>query len=191
MGLLPATGKIEDVSFFKIDEATYDPKTMTWGTDWLMKNGNTHTVTIPNDILPGTYIVRHEIISLHNALNDDFIKKISGAQFYPQCAKVKVTGDGTATPPGSKFPGTYKWDEKGLLVNIFYRANEYTSPGPAVYKPAVVAPPKGPKPVVANTGYLAGDLGAAYKDDKTRTDRQWVAAVHSTDAKRKYILLHE
>jgi cellulase len=85
MGLLPESGKPSDVEFFKIDEATYDPKTMTWGTDWLMKNKNIRTVTIPSDIKPGTYVLRHEIISLHNALNDDYIKKSSGAQFYPQC----------------------------------------------------------------------------------------------------------
>jgi cellulase len=122
MGLLPESGKLEDVGFFKIDEATYDPNTMTWGSDWLMKNKMAHTATIPGDIKPGTYVIRHEIISLHNALNDDFAKKISGAQFYPQCVKVKVVGDGTATPPTVKFPGGYLWDEKGILINIFYSA---------------------------------------------------------------------
>ncbi|KAF2675005.1 glycoside hydrolase, partial [Microthyrium microscopicum] len=131
-----------NVAFFKIDEQSYDPKTISWGTDWLMKNKNSQTVTIPSDIKPGTYVVRHEIISLHNALNDDYIKKQSGAQFYPQCAKVKVTGDGSATPAGQKLPGLYKWDDKGILVNIFYRPNEYTAPGGPVYKPATVSAPK-------------------------------------------------
>jgi lytic cellulose monooxygenase (C1-hydroxylating) len=184
MGLLPESGKLEDVDFFKIDEATYDPKTMTWGSDWLIKNNQSHTVTIPSDIKPGTYVVRHEIISLHNALNDDFVKKISGAQFYPSCVKVQVTGDGTATPPGSKFPGTYTWDEKGILVNIFYRANEYTPPGPPVYKPSVVAPPKGPQPVVKNTGALTGPQAAEYQRTRAKSDTRWMGAVHGTDAKR-------
>jgi cellulase len=185
MGLLPESKKVEDVKYFKIHEASYDPKTMTWGTDWLMQNNNAQTVTIPSDIKPGTYVVRHEIISLHNALNDDFVKKVSGAQFYPQCAKVKVIGDGTVTPPGAKFPGLYKWDEKGLLINIFYRPNEYFSPGPPVYKSSVVAPPKGPKPVVASTGALTGELATVYQQQKTKADTRWVGAVHGTDAKRK------
>jgi cellulase len=182
MGLLPESGNPADVNFFKIDEATYDPKTMTWGTDWLMKNKNIRDVTIPSDIKPGTYVVRHEIISLHNALNDDYIKKSSGAQFYPQCVKVKVTGEGTATPPGSKFPGTYKWDEKGILVNIFYRPNEYVSPGPALYKPAVVQPPEGPQPPTSDT-----PVSAAYQQAKAKADQRWQGAVHSTDAARTYI----
>lgn len=182
MGLLPASGKPEDVDFFKIDEATYDPKTMTWGTDWLMQNKNIRTVTIPSDIKAGTYVVRHEIISLHNALNDDYIKKSSGAQFYPQCIKIKVTGDGTATPPGSKFPGTYKWDEKGLLINIFYRPNEYISPGPPLYNSSVITPPKGSQPATSDAG-----ISASYQQAKAKSDQRWQGAVHSTDAARMYI----
>jgi len=181
MAPVPASGNPADAEFFKIDEATYDPETMTWGTDWLMKNKNIREVTIPSDIKPGEYIVRHEIISLHNALNDDYIKKSSGAQFYPQCIKIKVTGDGTATPAGVKFPGGYKWDEKGILVNIFYRANEYISPGPALYKPAVVAPPKGEKPATSDVA-----PSAAYIQAKNKSDQRWQGAVHSTDAARTY-----
>jgi hypothetical protein len=186
MGELPESGKTEDVNFFKIDEATYDPKTQTWGSDWLVKNNNYHTSTIPSDIKPGTYVVRHELISLHNSLNDDFVKKISGAQFYPQCIKVKVIGDGTATPPGAKFPGTYKWDDKGILFNVYYRPNEYISPGGPVYKPAVATPPKGEKPVVKDTGALTGELGTEYKQVKAKSDRSWEAAVHADVSKRKW-----
>jgi cellulase len=120
MGLLPESGRVEDVNFFKIDELAYDPKTQTWGSDVLIKNGNSHTVTIPSDIKPGTYVIRHEIIALHGAMNDNYLTKVSGAQFYPNCAKVQITGEGTATPPGNKFPGTYIWDEPGILVNMFY-----------------------------------------------------------------------
>jgi cellulase len=191
MGLLPESGKPEDVDFFKIDEATYNPKTDSFGSDWLVKNDNYHTSTIPSDIKPGTYVVRHELISLHNALNDDFVKKVSGAQFYPQCVKVKVTGDGTVTPPGSKFPGTYKWDDKGILFNVYYRAKEYVSPGPSVYKPAVSAPPKGPQPVVKETGAMTGELGAKYKQLRAESDKAWEKGVHADVAARKLILSHE
>jgi hypothetical protein len=184
MGLLPESGKPEDVDFFKIDEATYDPKTMTWGTDWLMKNKNSRTATIPADIKPGVYMVRHEIISLHNALNDDYIKKSSGAQFYPQCIRVRVTGEGTATPAGAKFPGTYKWDDKGLLVNIFYRPNEYTSPGGPLYKSKITAPPTGEKPVM-EAGILSSQQPAAYMQARAKADSRWIGAVHSTDNARK------
>ncbi|KAF2421094.1 glycoside hydrolase, partial [Tothia fuscella] len=134
MGLLPPSAKVEDVDFFKIDELAYDPKTRVWGSDYMMDHtNNTHTVTIPSDLKPGVYVVRHEIIALHGAMSDNYKTKVSGAQFYPQCAQVKITGDGTATPSGGKFPGLYKWDDKGILINIFFRPNEYFSPGGPVY----------------------------------------------------------
>ena len=128
MGLLPDQNtKPQDVSFFKIDEATYDPKTKEWGTDWLIANKNTSTVTLPSDIKSGMYIVRHEIIALHYAFRDNIQTKISGAQFYPQCINVKVTGSGTATPAGVKFPGAYNWRDPGILDNIYYTVNRYVS----------------------------------------------------------------
>jgi hypothetical protein len=185
MGMLPESGKVEDVDFFKIDENTYDPKTRTWGSDVLVKNDNYYPVTIPRDIKAGVYVVRHELISLHNALNDDYIKKSSGAQFYPQCIKVKVTGDGTAKPAGSKFPGTYQWDDKGILINLYWRPNEYISPGPPVYRPSVVAPPKGAAPVVKDIGVLSGQLGAEYKNVRAQTDKKWEQGVHADVAKCK------
>jgi hypothetical protein len=186
MGALPESGNVDDVEYFKIDEAAYDAKTQTWGTDWLMKNNHLWTATIPNDIKPGTYVIRHEIISLHNALNDDWIKKSSGAQFYPQCAKIKVIGDGTVTPPGKKFPGTYAWDDAGILINIFYRPNEYKAPGGPLYKSKITGPPKGDAPVVKETGALSAELETAYKQEKAKTDTRWMAGVHNTDAKRMF-----
>jgi cellulase len=126
MGLLPSeNATVQDIGFFKIDEAGYDPETMTFGSDWLIKNNNTRTVTVPSDIKPGTYVVRHEIIALHNSWQEDKIKQTSGAQHYPNCFKVEVTGSGMATPPSQKFPGTYHWNDPGILINIYYGPNQY------------------------------------------------------------------
>ena len=61
-------------------------------------------VTIPAALRPGTYIIRHEIVSIH-------IEK--RPQFYPECAHINVTGTGTASPPKEylkKFPGAYPAD---------------------------------------------------------------------------------
>jgi hypothetical protein len=185
MGLLPDSGKVEDINFFKIDELAYEPKTKTWGSDTLMAKNQTHTVTIPSDIKPGTYVIRHEIIALHGAMNDNYNTQISGAQFYPQCAKVQVTGEGAATPPGEKFPGTYKWDDKGILINIFFMPNEYVSPGGPVYKPSVNLPLKGPQPVVAETGALTGELAIKYQEARTKSDAKWENGVHRNDKIRE------
>lgn len=45
--------------------------------------------TIPKNLKPGKYFVRHEVISLHVA---------SRPQFYPECAHLHVTGSGNKTP---------------------------------------------------------------------------------------------
>jgi cellulase len=118
---------VNDVKFFKIHEATYDPKTLTWGSDWLIKDNNTIKATIPSDLKPGMYIVRHELISLHFSFNGNEQTKTSGAQHFPQCAKVEILGDGTTVPPGDTFPGTYKWNDQGILDNIYYGVNRYVS----------------------------------------------------------------
>lgn len=128
MGYMPDEKMaVQDVEFFKIDEGTYDPKTAIWGTDKLMNESNIRSMKIPSDIKPGTYVVRHEILALHYAFRANNKTMTSGAQFYPTCLKLKVLGDGTASPPGLKFPGAYKWNDPGILDNIYYGPNEYVS----------------------------------------------------------------
>jgi hypothetical protein len=73
---------------------------------------------------------------------------------------------------------------KILLVKLICRSNEYFSPGPPLYKPSVVAPPKGSPPVVRNTGALSGELAAEYQKLKAKTDTRWEGGVHGTDASR-------
>lgn len=126
MGLLPDENtKVQKVKFFKIDESTYDPKTQIWGTDQLIKDNNTRTVTIPSDIKSGMYVIRHELISLHFSFRENNQTKQSGAQHYPTCAKVQVINGGTAEPTGVTFPGGYQWNDPGILDNIYYGVNRY------------------------------------------------------------------
>jgi hypothetical protein len=65
------------------------------------------------------------------------------------------------------------------LVNIFYRADEYTPLGLALYKTTVVAPSKGEKPTTSDVA-----ASAAYIQAKNKSDQRWQSAVHSTDAAR-------
>ena len=86
MGYLPTEDtSVNDIEFFKIDQDTYYPKDDSWGTNKLIENNNTRTVTIPSNIKPGTYVVRHEIIALHHAWIEYADRKTSGAQPYPVC----------------------------------------------------------------------------------------------------------
>jgi hypothetical protein len=62
--------EINVLNWFKIAELGLLPDRRTWATNILTANKNITTVTIPHDLRPGNYIVRHEIISLHAATED-------------------------------------------------------------------------------------------------------------------------
>ncbi|KAH7083990.1 glycoside hydrolase [Paraphoma chrysanthemicola] len=84
--------------------------------------------TIPACLKPGYYLVRHEIIALHSAYNE------GGAQFYPGCHQLQVTGEGNGVPAEGlvSFPGAYESKDKGLVFSI-YNELPYTIPGPEVW----------------------------------------------------------
>ncbi|KAF7952584.1 uncharacterized protein EAE97_002081 [Botrytis byssoidea] len=117
------------LEFFKIDEAgLIDDTTVpgTWASDNMIANNNTWTTTIPADLAPGNYVARHEIIALHSAGSQD------GAQNYPQCINLEVSGSGTLAPKGTLGEALYTATDPGILVNI-YSSLTYTIPGPAMY----------------------------------------------------------
>ncbi|GKZ35156.1 hypothetical protein AbraIFM66950_005708 [Aspergillus brasiliensis] len=119
-----------DLEFFKIDESGLISDTEvpgTWATDNLISNNNSWTVTIPSTVEAGNYVLRHEIIALHSAGNKD------GAQNYPQCLNLKVTGSGSSTYSGTKGEALYKDTDAGILVNIYQSLSSYDIPGPAMY----------------------------------------------------------
>ena len=113
--------------WFKIKEEGRSGTSTTWGATKLMSAGGTATYTVPSCLKPGYYLVRHEIIALHAA------GTYPGAQFYPGCHQLKVTGSGSATPSGLvAFPGAYKETDAGVRYNA-YNAAPYTVPGPKVF----------------------------------------------------------
>ncbi|OHW99692.1 cellulose-growth-specific protein [Colletotrichum incanum] len=117
-----------DAVWFKIQEEGREGTTNNWGATPLMKAGNSGVkYTIPECIAPGQYLVRHEIIALHAAYS------YPGAQFYPGCHQIEVTGSGSTSPSDLvAFPGAYKGTDAGITFDA-YKAQEYTIPGPAVF----------------------------------------------------------
>lgn len=121
------------LEFFKIDQKGLidgSEAPGTWATDNLISNNNSWTVTVPSDIAAGNYVLRHEIIALHSAGNKD------GAQSYPQCLNLKVTGGGNASPQGTLGTKLYSENDPGILVNIYQSLDSYDIPGPALYSGA-------------------------------------------------------
>ncbi|KAF8459894.1 glycosyl hydrolase family 61-domain-containing protein, partial [Kalaharituber pfeilii] len=134
----------QDLEWFKIDHAgLLDDGTFI--SDKIIADNSTYTVTLPSDIAAGEYMIRHELLALHNAGN------MNGAQFYPMCANLVITGGGSAKPTGVKFPGAYQPTDTGILVSIYGTLSTYTIPGPAVYVSGGSSAPEEPKTPVSTT----------------------------------------
>lgn len=119
------------LKFFKINESGLlndDIKPGLWGTDLLIKNNFTWNLRMPDDIKPGNYVLRHEIIALHLAASLD------GAQLYPQCVNLVVGGSGTKSPNGTSGQVLYKEHDPGILFDIYESLTTgYPIPGPTPY----------------------------------------------------------
>jgi hypothetical protein len=124
------------LEFFKINAGgLIDDDTVpgTWATDQLIEADYSRTITIPDDIEAGYYVLRHEIIALHGA------EDLDGAQNYPQCINLEVTGSGTASPSGTLGEDLYKDTDPGIYVDIWQTLSTYTIPGPALYTAGTVS----------------------------------------------------
>ncbi|KAF8859540.1 hypothetical protein BDZ45DRAFT_742354 [Acephala macrosclerotiorum] len=145
------------LEWFKIDAGgLYDDTTVpgNWASDTLIANNNSWSVTIPTDIASGNYVLRHEIIALHSAEESD------GAQNYPQCVNLEITGTGTATPSGTLGTALYSETDAGILVNIYQSLSTYEIPGPTLYSGAVsMSETQQPSATAAASGII--DSGSA------------------------------
>lgn len=80
--------------WFKIDQMgmTAPPLYGTsWGTAKVMAD-LAWTSTIPAKLANGNYLIRHELLALHQSYTP---------QFYPECAQIVVSGGGGQSPSGS------------------------------------------------------------------------------------------
>ncbi|KAI8626285.1 glycosyl hydrolase family 61-domain-containing protein [Xylariaceae sp. FL1651] len=71
--------------WFKLWEYGYDEASHTWATQKLIANDGIVSLQIPDAMPAGQYLVRPEIIALHNLA-------AGPAQFYIGCAQMSVTG---------------------------------------------------------------------------------------------------
>lgn len=117
------------LEWFKIDEVGYlnGSNPGVWATDVLIADASTWLVQIPASLAPGNYVLRTEIIALHSAGSED------GAQNYPQCFNLAVSGTGTLVPSGTLGTDLYSETDPGILYNIYVETESYTIPGPTLY----------------------------------------------------------
>jgi len=125
--------------WFKIGQIGLESDEVTWYQQNL-KDGHAANVTLPSNIAPGNYIIRHEIIALHLA------NEMGGAEFYPSCSQLKISGSGTGTPSSDElvsFPGAYSDTDPGIYVPQIFNGpiSNYPYPGPAVASFVVASTP--------------------------------------------------
>lgn len=126
--------------WFKIDEGGFHGDGVTvfldsetpsgWDIAKLVGGNKKWSSTIPAGLAPGNYLVRHELIALHQAKNP---------QWYAECAQIVVSGSGTAQPDSSfkaSIPGYAKQTDSNIQVPINDHTipQTYTVPGPPVYR---------------------------------------------------------
>ncbi|KAG8725846.1 hypothetical protein FRC12_023974 [Ceratobasidium sp. 428] len=152
-----------NAQFFKISEEGLDTSKQpirAWNDHmpagdglWAQNKGqmenSEYSFTIPPDISAGEYLVRHDLISLHGAHST-----AEGAQLYPACVQIKVTGGGNAKPKTTHVSQLYTVQDG--IVNIWEPypkgIKNYKIPGPALYvpgkaqAPAPAPPPPSSKP---------------------------------------------
>ncbi|EMR68578.1 putative endoglucanase iv protein [Eutypa lata UCREL1] len=128
--IAPYAANAGSLSFSKISQGSIVSGT-TWVTDELIANNFTSSTTIPKNLKAGDYVIRHEIIALHGASSDN------GAQAYPQCLNLRVSGSGSVSPSGGT-AGTslYKRGDAGIMFNLYVSYDSYPYPGPALWTAA-------------------------------------------------------
>ncbi|GAB1312835.1 hypothetical protein MFIFM68171_03045 [Madurella fahalii] len=123
----------EEPVWFKIHHEGRHTFDKTWPDDiWastpLMYYANAgYNYTIPSCLKPGYYLVRHEIIALHSAWAK------GGAQFYPSCHQLKLSGSGNVVPTDLvSIPGAYDADAPNIHFQV-WAPGTYDIPGPEVF----------------------------------------------------------
>ncbi|KAG8703409.1 hypothetical protein FRC11_010751 [Ceratobasidium sp. 423] len=173
----------EGANWFKTDEA--GKKNNKWVQASLM-TGATFKTKIPETLANGDYLVRHEIIALHNAENK------GGVEFYPSCLQLRIknsnAGNATVTAtPTLSFPGIYTADDPGLLVNVFAQAadgSEYKFPaGPIAEVTAPGATGSSPNVLISQSTTLATETSSITgASSTTSTSAAFTSALPTTTA---------
>lgn len=126
------------LKWVKIDEGGIDIATQKWAATSLIENGNLWTTTVPETLAAGNYVFRHEIIAMHGA------GSVGGAQNYPQCFNIEITGSGTDNPEGVLGTELYTAEHPGIVFNPYSTLESYEIPGPALYGSGSGTPPSNP-----------------------------------------------
>lgn len=114
--------------WFKLWDEIYDASTQEWYTTKLIRNNGLMSIALPKGLKGGYYLVRPELLSLHQALDGQ-------PQFYAGCAQIFLESSGDLGPAETvSIPGYVKSSDANMNWNIYYGQNnaDYPQVGPKV-----------------------------------------------------------
>lgn len=150
-----------------------------WASDQLIANNNSWVVAIPPDTMPGFYVLRTEIIALHNASYGD------GAQNYPSCFNLEILGNGTKHQSGTLGEKLYKASEPGVQLNITTGVTHYDIPGPTLIPDATTAPLEHPVPTGSGTPVTGDEITVIATPNPPAPVRN-ATRLHARDIERRW-----
>ncbi|CAK7217213.1 hypothetical protein SBRCBS47491_003088 [Sporothrix bragantina] len=133
---MAATTPATTSGWFKIYEDGYDESTGQWCTEKLIAANGLLSVTLPAGLPEGAYLVRPELLALHEA-------QVGDPQFYVGCAQVFVAASSSSSSGSlaipenfeATIPGYVKAGDPSVTFNIYEPEFPYTMPGPPVFFP--------------------------------------------------------
>ncbi|KAJ3876182.1 glycoside hydrolase family 61 protein [Lentinula edodes] len=114
-------------------EAYYPTGAGLWGMAKFVQDGSSWNVTVPSGLQNGQYIVRHELMAVHNPLTSS--DATTGPQVYVGCIQVEVIDGGDVTlPEGTAAGSLYAPDGDFAQYNVYSdNGANFVNPGPAVW----------------------------------------------------------
>ncbi|KAF9453606.1 lytic polysaccharide monooxygenase [Macrolepiota fuliginosa MF-IS2] len=105
-----------------------------WGVDKLIASHGKHSITIPQ-VPAGDYLLRAEIVALHEADVAYATNSLRGAQNYMSCVQITIAAGGSQSlPGGTSWPGAYTPSTPGIVWNLYEQdSNSYVAPGGSVW----------------------------------------------------------
>lgn len=116
--------------WFKLWDEGYDESSGKWCTQKMIGNAGRISVTIPDSLAGGDYLVRPELLALHN------IAVKNQPEYYVGCAQIFLESTGSSGPESTvSIPGYTSMSDSGNQYNAFDKPlKPFTVPGPKVYK---------------------------------------------------------
>lgn len=147
----------------------------TWGSGQIMKDLK-YTVTIPASLPAGEYLIRYELLALHQA---------NTPQFYPECAQLIVTGGGSGNPsPLVDLQKAYDPSDPAVDIDIYVKQKDqqtYTCPGPAVWSGGSSGDPGNGTPTTTTTRTTTGATSrTTSRTTTTRTTTTYTTTTTTT-----------